>query len=168
MSSAFSFVKGRGMSVRETKVCAPSLVLTSKQPLRGLSGLISTVTEGALSFSSSSSLFARVLNAPQLLQASMTRRAPGSEVALCTAGLELAVDFASVEVALAFLAGGAAGFDGSAGVLAPAGARLVDREGREDGAGSAPAGRSAASRFRVDFPIVEPVVVSAREEGCGM
>lgn len=68
MSSAFSFVKGRGMSRRERTFFSPTLI--SKQPLRGLSGLITQVIPLALS--RDSSFAARVLNAPQLLQASMT------------------------------------------------------------------------------------------------
>jgi len=67
-SSALSLVKGRGMSSSDTWV-APAPPRTSKHPLRGLSGLM--LTEKPCSFSSFSSLVARVLNAPQLLHASM-------------------------------------------------------------------------------------------------
>ena len=67
MSSAFNFVKGRGMSVSDRTV-VPFAVI-SKQPLRGFSSLILTTAVGSSAFRSVSSFVARVLNAPQDLHA---------------------------------------------------------------------------------------------------
>lgn len=64
-----STLKGLGMSVRLRT--ASSLTRTSKHPFRGFSGLILTSRPGFSALSSFSSFVARVLNAPQLLQASM-------------------------------------------------------------------------------------------------
>uniref|UniRef100_A0A7S1I024 Uncharacterized protein n=2 Tax=Eutreptiella gymnastica TaxID=73025 RepID=A0A7S1I024_9EUGL len=69
MSSAFKAGKGRAMPTREMMTVSPTF--TSKVPLRGFSGLMSTVTPFAPSLMIFSSLVARVLNAPQDLQASM-------------------------------------------------------------------------------------------------
>jgi len=68
MARAFSLVKGRGMSRRERTISPATR--TSKQPFRGLSGLI--FTADAWPFRLDSSFRARVLNAFQVLQASIT------------------------------------------------------------------------------------------------
>ena len=70
MSSAFSAGNGRFMSSSSSTVLPPTV--TTKAPLRGLSLLTSTVTPGK----AFASRFARVLNAPQLLQASTDTTAP--------------------------------------------------------------------------------------------
>ena len=70
MSSALSLVKGRGMS-RRLRTVLP-LAFTSKHPLRGFSPLITTVAEGTSLPTSSCSLAALVLKAPQDLHASMS------------------------------------------------------------------------------------------------
>eukprot|EP00614_Pseudopedinella_elastica_P031555 CAMPEP_0172614122 /NCGR_PEP_ID=MMETSP1068-20121228/49215_1 /TAXON_ID=35684 /ORGANISM="Pseudopedinella elastica, Strain CCMP716" /LENGTH=128 /DNA_ID=CAMNT_0013418821 /DNA_START=296 /DNA_END=679 /DNA_ORIENTATION=+ len=69
-SSSLRGLNGRAMSRRDTGVLSPTR--TSKQPFRGFSGLILTARPGLASSSAFSILPARVLNAPQLLQASMT------------------------------------------------------------------------------------------------
>ena len=70
MSSAFSAGNGRFMSSSSSTVFPPTL--TTKAPLRGLSLLTSTVTPGR----ALASRFARVLNAPQLLQSSTSTTEP--------------------------------------------------------------------------------------------
>ena len=70
MSSALSAGNGRFMSSSSSTVLPPTV--TTKAPLRGFSLLTSTVTPG----SALASRFARVLNAPQLLQASTSTTAP--------------------------------------------------------------------------------------------
>ena len=70
MSSAFSAGKGRFMSSSSRTVLPPTV--TTKAPFRGFSLLTSTVTPGK----ALASLFALVLNAPQLLQASTSTTAP--------------------------------------------------------------------------------------------
>ena len=75
MSSAFSAGNGRFMSSSSSTVLPPTV--TTKAPLRGLSLLTSTVTPGK----ALASRFARVLNAPQLLQASTDTTEP-EELAL--------------------------------------------------------------------------------------
>ena len=70
MSSAFSAGKGRFMSSSSRTVLPPTV--TTKAPLRGFSLLTSTVTPGK----ALASRFARVLNAPQLLQASTSTTEP--------------------------------------------------------------------------------------------
>ena len=70
MSSAFSAGKGRFMSSSSSTVLPPTV--TTKAPLRGFSLLTSTVTPGK----ALASRFARVLNAPQLLQASTDTTEP--------------------------------------------------------------------------------------------
>jgi len=67
MSSALSLVNGLSIPTRD-KTTSPS-TLTTKDPFRGFSGLIVTSIPPALSAFASDS--ARVLNAPQDLQASM-------------------------------------------------------------------------------------------------
>lgn len=116
MTSAFNLVKGRGMS-RSDRTISP-LTRTSKQPLRGFSGFIETSTPGLAAFISFSNyLFLddkvnirarflkirrrdykklafpdRVLNAPQLLQASITtpvaESSPDADFFLAIAFLE--------------------------------------------------------------------------------
>jgi len=76
ITSALSLVNGRGMSVSERMV-AP-LTETSKQPVRGFSSLIFTVAPGKPAFTRASSLEALVLNAPQLLHASILTTQPPS------------------------------------------------------------------------------------------
>mmetsp|Transcript_5444 Transcript_5444/g.17272 ORF Transcript_5444/g.17272 Transcript_5444/m.17272 type:complete len:248 (-) Transcript_5444:21-764(-) len=71
MSSAFSAGKGRFMSRSSTTFVSPTE--TTKAPLRGFSSLIFT---SALPSKAFKTLFARVLNAPQLLQASTTTTPP--------------------------------------------------------------------------------------------
>lgn len=61
--------KGRGIARRERTGSSPTR--TSKQPLRGFSGLIETSSAGFASFNAFSSFTARVLNAFHDLQASM-------------------------------------------------------------------------------------------------
>ena len=75
MSRAFRAGKGRFMSRSSSTVLPPTL--TTKAPLRGFSLLTSTVTPGK----ALASRFARVLNAPQLLQASTSTTEP-EELAL--------------------------------------------------------------------------------------
>ena len=75
MSSALSAGNGRFMSSSSSTVLPPTV--TTKAPLRGLSLLTSTVTPGK----ALASRFARVLNAPQLLQASTDTTEP-EELAL--------------------------------------------------------------------------------------
>ena len=70
MSSALSAGNGRFMSSSSSTVLPPTV--TTKAPLRGFSLLTSTVTPGK----AFASRFARVLNAPQLLQASTSTTAP--------------------------------------------------------------------------------------------
>ena len=72
MSRAFRAGNGRFMSKSERSGSWPS-TRTSKHPFRGFSGLIATLTEGAAAFPAASTLDALVLNAPQLLHASITR-----------------------------------------------------------------------------------------------
>eukprot|EP00310_Coccolithus_braarudii_P022367 CAMPEP_0183332860 /NCGR_PEP_ID=MMETSP0164_2-20130417/1917_1 /TAXON_ID=221442 /ORGANISM="Coccolithus pelagicus ssp braarudi, Strain PLY182g" /LENGTH=120 /DNA_ID=CAMNT_0025501667 /DNA_START=395 /DNA_END=753 /DNA_ORIENTATION=+ len=104
MSSAFSGLNGRGMSVRESTMVP--LAVTSKQPLRGFSGLTDTVTLGTSFFTRASSFVALVLNAPHDLHASISRNKPVSAAALPTTAGDacfflLAVD-ASPAAALRF------------------------------------------------------------------
>ena len=68
MSSAFSLVKGLGMS-NSSRSTLPEGEVTTKAPFRGFSGLISTLKPAA--FTAFSMAAARVLNAPQDLQCSM-------------------------------------------------------------------------------------------------
>ena len=75
MSNALSAGNGRFMSSSSSTVFPPTV--TTKAPLRGLSLFTSTVTPGK----ALASRFARVLNAPQLLQASTSTTAP-EELAL--------------------------------------------------------------------------------------
>jgi len=70
MSNALSARKGLGMSVR-LSTASPS-ILTSKAPFRGFSVLMEIFSNGFASARSFSSLVARVLNAPQLLHASIS------------------------------------------------------------------------------------------------
>ena len=70
MSSALSAGNGRFMSSSSSTVLPPTV--TTKAPLRGFSLFTSTVTPGK----AFASRFARVLNAPQLLQASTSTTAP--------------------------------------------------------------------------------------------
>ena len=70
MSSAFSAGNGRFISSSSSTVFPPTV--TTNAPLRGFSLLTSTVTPGR----ALASRFARVLNAPQLLQASTDTTAP--------------------------------------------------------------------------------------------
>jgi len=79
MSSALSFANGRGMSVSDRT--AEPLTLTSKQPLRGFSSLTLTTAPGKPALTRASSLVARVLNAPQLLHASIETTAPPEDAA---------------------------------------------------------------------------------------
>eukprot|EP00324_Dicrateria_rotunda_P006349 CAMPEP_0206161546 /NCGR_PEP_ID=MMETSP1474-20131121/7749_1 /ASSEMBLY_ACC=CAM_ASM_001110 /TAXON_ID=97495 /ORGANISM="Imantonia sp., Strain RCC918" /LENGTH=92 /DNA_ID=CAMNT_0053563501 /DNA_START=257 /DNA_END=535 /DNA_ORIENTATION=- len=69
MSSAFSLVNGRGMSVRD-RTTAP-LAVTSKQPLRGFSAFITTLAPGTAALMNFSRFTERVLKAPQDLHASI-------------------------------------------------------------------------------------------------
>ena len=95
MSSAFSAGKGRFMSRSSSTVFPPTV--TTKAPFRGLSLLTSTVMPGR----ALASRFARVLNAPQLLQASTSTTAPDDlDVALALA----AVGFLAGALALVFFA----------------------------------------------------------------
>ena len=70
MSSAFSAGNGRFMSSSSSTVLPPTV--TTNAPLRGFSLLTSTVAPGK----ALASLFALVLNAPQLLQASTSTTPP--------------------------------------------------------------------------------------------
>ena len=70
MSSAFSAGNGLFMSSSSSTVLPPTV--TTKAPLRGFSLLTSTVTPGK----ALASRFARVLNAPQLLQSSTSTTEP--------------------------------------------------------------------------------------------
>ena len=70
MSSAFSAGNGRFMSSNSSTVLPPTV--TTNAPLRGFSLFTSTVTPGK----ALASRFARVLNAPQLLQASTSTTEP--------------------------------------------------------------------------------------------
>ena len=74
MSRALSFGNGRGMSSSDRIGSPPTR--TSKQPLRGFSGLIDTLASGFAARMNFSSFVDRVLNAPQLLQASMVTSLP--------------------------------------------------------------------------------------------
>ena len=89
MSRAFSAGKGRFMSSSSSTVFPPTV--TTKAPLRGFSLFTSTVTPGK----ALASRFARVLNAPQLLQASTDTTPPPLD------DLEVALGLAAV----GFLAG---------------------------------------------------------------
>ena len=88
MSSALRAGKGRFMSNNSSTVLPPTV--TTKAPFRGFSLFTSTVTPGK----ALASRFARVLNAPQLLQASTST----------TEAEELALGFFAL-AAVAFLAG---------------------------------------------------------------
>ena len=106
MSIAFSFGNGRGSGPVSNTTVPPTV--TQKTPLRGLSscGLIATLT-GASAFSRR---VARVLNAPQLLQASMAT-APLPPPAAARVGLALffeMVFFGATFFAAAFFFGGIA------------------------------------------------------------
>ena len=68
MSSAFSLVKGLGIS-SNSRSTLPEGEVTTNAPLRGLSGFIWTFKPAA--FAAFSIAAARVLNAPQDLQCSM-------------------------------------------------------------------------------------------------
>ena len=70
MSNAFSAGNGRFMSSSSSTVLPPTV--TTKAPFLGFSLLTSTVTPGR----ALASRFARVLNAPQLLQASTSTTEP--------------------------------------------------------------------------------------------
>ena len=76
MSNALSAGNGRFMSSSSSTVFPPTV--TTKAPLRGLSLFTSTVTPGK----ALASRFARVLNAPQLLQASTSTTEPEEPAAL--------------------------------------------------------------------------------------
>lgn len=90
-SSAFNGPNGRRMSVNETTSVSlsPFLVVTTKAPFLGLLGLIDTSTSGNEVLSAFWSLLARVLNADQDLQASMTT-APASATAVSSSCLAAA------------------------------------------------------------------------------
>ena len=88
MSSAFSAGNGRFMSRSSSTVLPPTV--TTKAPFLGFSLFTSTVTPGR----AFASLFALVLNAPQLLQASTDTTPPPD-------ALEVALGLAAV----GFLAG---------------------------------------------------------------
>ena len=107
MSMAFSFGNGRG-SGPVSKTAVPPTV-TEKTPFRGLSAcwLIVTLT-GASAFSS---FVARVLNAPQLLHASMFTAPPPTLTGAAFFGelLFAMVFFGATFFAAAFLFGGIAG-----------------------------------------------------------
>ena len=95
MSSAFSAGNGRFMSSSSSTVLPPTV--TTNAPLRGFSLLTSTVTPGK----ALASRFARVLNAPQLLQASTSTTAPPLDLV----ALALAADgFLAGALALVFFA----------------------------------------------------------------
>jgi hypothetical protein len=106
MSIAFSFGNGRGSGPVSNTTVPPTV--TQKTPLRGLSscGLIATLT-GASAFSRR---VARVLNAPQLLHASIAT-APPPPPAAARFGLALffeTVFFGATFFAAAFFFGGIA------------------------------------------------------------
>ena len=84
MSSAFSLAKGRGMSYRPRTTLEPTF--TSKQPLRGFSGLTVTFVEGSSFLMAASSLAARVLNASA---AGVDRRSDYGSLQLIRMGLAL-------------------------------------------------------------------------------
>lgn len=69
ISRAFRAGNGRAMATKEMIALSPTL--TSKVPFRGFSALISTTVPALPSLMIFSSFVARVLNAPQDLQASM-------------------------------------------------------------------------------------------------
>uniref|UniRef100_A0A7S1SMR3 Uncharacterized protein n=1 Tax=Tetraselmis chuii TaxID=63592 RepID=A0A7S1SMR3_9CHLO len=94
------------MSVRDTNGFSSPSQRTSKQPLRGFSGLMETFTSGTAAFTAFSSLFARVLNAPQLLQASMTSTLPEETGALSGSAAGWAIFLATLAAGAGFLAGG--------------------------------------------------------------
>ena len=104
MSSAFSAGNGRFMSRSSSTVFPPTV--TTKAPLRGFSLLTSTVTPGR----ALASRFARVLNAPQLLQASTSTTAPPLDDLEVALGLA-AVGFLAGALALVFLAMAALAMD---------------------------------------------------------
>lgn len=65
-SSSRKGLNGRGISVNDTYTLLPSALRTSKQPLRGFSGLMENPTPSPLSaVTALMRLFARVLNTPQ-------------------------------------------------------------------------------------------------------
>ena len=97
MSSALRAGKGRFMSSSSSTVFPPTV--TTKAPLRGFSLFTSTVTPGK----ALASRFARVLNAPQLLQASTSTTAPPLDDLEVALGLA-AVGFLAGALALVFFA----------------------------------------------------------------
>ena len=96
ISRAFRAGKGRFMSSSSSTVLPPTV--TTKAPLRGFSLFTSTVIPGK----ALASRFARVLNAPQLLQASTSTTAPPD--ALVVALALAAVAFLAGALALVFFA----------------------------------------------------------------
>ena len=96
MSSAFSAGNGRFMSRSSSTVFPPTV--TTKAPLRGFSLFTETVTPGK----AFASRFARVLNAPQLLQASTDTTPPALDALDVALGLA-AVGFLAGALALVFL-----------------------------------------------------------------
>lgn len=106
MSKALSLVNGRGMSVR-LSTTAPSTRI-SKQPLRGFSALIEILAPGTAALTSASTLAARLLKAPQDLQASISTPAPdddggaafGAAFVLAAAGFFTMVFFGAMVGAL--------------------------------------------------------------------
>lgn len=92
ITSALSLVNGRGMSSSDRIGSPPTR--TSKQPLRGFSGLIDTLASGFAARMNFSSFVDRVLNAPQLLHASMTTSiSPEAAAAFLAGALETALAF---------------------------------------------------------------------------
>ena len=104
MSIAFSFGNGRGSGPVSNTTVPPTV--TQKTPLRGLSscGLIATLT-GASAFSRR---VARVLNAPQLLHASMATSPPPTAARFELALFFEMVFFGATFFAAAFFFGGIA------------------------------------------------------------